>query len=235
MEGAKFHKQMDLASLDRSGEFEWRIKPSGAMRVPVTIFGSEQLVRDMDEKVREQAKNVAGLPGIVKGSYVMPDGHWGYGFPIGGVAAFDADRGGIVSAGGVGFDISCGVRLLSTGLTAELVQERKHAIAEVLFRTVPAGVGSTGRVRLEHDEMDAMLRGGARWAVHRGFGTEADLLRTEENGCMPEAHPECVSARAKLRQRDEIGTLGSGNHYLEVQKVSHVFDTTVARAFGIAE
>jgi tRNA-splicing ligase RtcB len=159
---------MDLDLLIRRSECEWHIPPFGAMRVPGIIYGTEALVREMDAKVYEQVTNVATLPGIVKASHAMPDAHWGYGFPIGGVAAFDPDQGGIVSAGGVGFDISCGVRTLTTGLTTEDVEPVKERLADRLFQHVPAGVGSTGRLRLKPADMDAMLAGGARWAVGQG-------------------------------------------------------------------
>jgi tRNA-splicing ligase RtcB len=187
----------------------------------------------MDHKVYEQAVNVATLPGIVKASYAMPDAHWGYGFPIGGVAAFDPDEGGVISAGGVGFDISCGVRCLHTGLGRADVTAVQKDLANLLAYRIPAGVGSTGAIRLGPEEMDAMLAGGARWAVERGWGASADLERIEENGRMEGAAPECVSAQAKKRQRDEMGTLGSGNHYLEVQEVTAVYDAATAAAFGL--
>jgi tRNA-splicing ligase RtcB len=203
------------------------------MRVPGVIYGSEALVGDMDEKVREQVTNVAMLPGIQRASYAMPDAHWGYGFPIGGVAAFDSQEGGIVSAGGVGFDISCGVRTLRTGLTADHIEPIKRDLAHQLSRSVPAGVGSRGRIHLDEGELDAMLEGGARWAVQRGYGTERDLDRIEEHGCMAGANAAAVSARARRRQQDEMGTLGSGNHYLEVQRVAEIHDADVARAFGL--
>jgi tRNA-splicing ligase RtcB len=205
------------------------------MRVPAIIYGSEQLILDMDNKVYEQVTNVATLPGIVKASYAMPDAHWGYGFPIGGVAAFDPDLGGVVSAGGVGFDISCGVRTLRTGLRAEDVQPVKQQLADALFKKVPAGLGSTGRLHLTLTEMDDMLSGGAEWAVRMGYGLREDLERIEERGCMQGAKPGEVSSQAKNRQKDEVGTLGSGNHYLEVQQVVKVFDEKAARAFGIRE
>jgi tRNA-splicing ligase RtcB len=204
------------------------------MRVPGVIYASESLIRDMDEKVREQVSNVATLPGIQRASYAMPDAHWGYGFPIGGVAAFDPQQGGIVSAGGVGFDISCGVRTLRTGLTLDAIEPAKRELATALSRGVPAGVGSHGRIHLDAPELDAMLTGGARWAVERGYGVPADLAVIEEHGCMPDARPEWVSDRARRRQQDEMGTLGSGNHYLEVQHVAELFDAPVAAAFRIA-
>jgi tRNA-splicing ligase RtcB len=203
------------------------------MRVPGVIYASEALVRDMDEKVREQVSNVAMLPGIQRASYAMPDAHWGYGFPIGGVAAFDPDEGGVISAGGVGFDISCGVRTLRTGLTIDAVQPVKPQLAASLSRSVPAGVGSRGRVHLDEDGLNAMLAGGARWAVERGWGVAEDLEVIEEHGCMRDAHPEWVSWHAKRRQQDEMGTLGSGNHYLEVQRVAEIYDAAAAEAFGL--
>jgi len=224
---------MDLALLAQKDETEWWIEPHGGMRVPGIIYGSERLVRDMDHKVYEQVANVARLPGIVRASYAMPDAHWGYGFPIGGVAAFDPERHGVVSAGGVGFDISCGVRTLHTGLTTADVVPVKKALADALYRRVPAGVGSVGRIHLDDDGMTAMLRGGARWAVESGYGEPRDLERIEEQGCASGARPEEVSARARTRQRDEMGTLGSGNHYLEVQQVVTIFDPEVAEAFHL--
>jgi tRNA-splicing ligase RtcB len=175
------------------------------------------------------------LPGIVGASYAMPDAHWGYGFPIGGVAAFDPDAGGVISAGGVGFDISCGVRSLHTGLRLADIQAVKEKLADGLFREIPAGVGSTGTLHLDAREMDAMLMGGARWAVERGDGDTADLDRIEEHGCIDGALPSEVSERAKARQRDEMGTLGSGNHYLEIQHVASIYDGPIAAAFGLEE
>ncbi len=224
---------MDLALLQRESDFRWRIEPTGRMRVPGVIFGSESLLRGMDAKVYEQVSNVAMLPGIVEASYAMPDAHWGYGFPIGGVAAFDADAGGVVSAGGVGFDISCGVRTLHTGLQLADIEAVQERLADALYRSIPAGLGSTGVIRLTHGEMSAMLRGGARWAVAQGFGTESDLDRIEEGGCMRGADPEQVSEQAQKRQRDEMGSLGSGNHYLEVQLVTDVYAADIAAAFGL--
>jgi tRNA-splicing ligase RtcB len=226
---------MDTGLLTRRSECEWEIPRHGAMRVPAVIYASEALIRDMDHKVYEQAVNVATLPGIVDASYAMPDAHWGYGFPIGGVAAFDPDEGGVVSAGGVGFDISCGVRCLHTGLKKEDVMLVQRELAEALYHRIPAGLGSTGAIRLDEDETDAMLVGGAKWAVGRGWGTYEDLERTEEGGQMLHAKPGCVSERAKHRQRDEMGTLGSGNHYLEVQEVTAVYDAKIAGVFGLAQ
>ncbi len=224
---------MDTTLLIQQSAFEWWIAPFGKMRVPAVIYASEALIRDMDLKVYEQVTNVATLPGIVKASYAMPDAHWGYGFPIGGVAAFDPEQGGVISAGGVGFDISCAVRTLHTGLVRKDIQPLKERLADALFHKVPAGVGSRGQLRLNRTEMDAMLGGGARWAVERGYGTAADLERIEEHGCMQGADPAEVSDHAKKRQEEEVGTLGSGNHYLEVQEVTEVYNGRIAAAFGV--
>jgi tRNA-splicing ligase RtcB (3'-phosphate/5'-hydroxy nucleic acid ligase) len=224
---------MEAALLQRVSESEWRIDPQGKMRVPAVLFASEELIREMDAKVYEQIVNVASLPGIQKAAYAMPDAHWGYGFPIGGVAAFDPDEGGVVSAGGVGFDISCGVRTLLTGLKADDLPPVKHALADALYRHIPAGVGSKGLLNLSNQELDEMLAGGAQWALRQGYGTAADLERTEEQGTMAGAQPDAVSDFAKNRQRREMGTLGSGNHYLEVQHVVAIFDQPCAEAFGI--
>lgn len=225
---------MELKKLRQRGEYEWELPRAGRMRVPGVIYAARELVAAMDEKVAEQVANVAALPGIVAASYAMPDAHWGYGFPIGGVAAFDAAEGGVVSAGGVGFDISCGVRTLLTGLKADDLEREKRSLADVLFARIPAGVGSTGTLRLDARGMDAMLKGGARWAVQEGYGSAADLERIEERGCVAGADPGAVSEQAKKRQRDEMGTLGSGNHYLEVQAVAEIFDAAAARAYGLA-
>jgi tRNA-splicing ligase RtcB (3'-phosphate/5'-hydroxy nucleic acid ligase) len=225
---------MNLDALRRDGECRWVIDPTGAMRVPAVLFADEALLADMDDKVRQQLCNVASLPGIVDAAYAMPDAHWGYGFPIGGVAAFDAEEGGVVSAGGVGFDISCGVRTLLSPSTREDVAGVQQRLANELERAIPAGVGSTGRLRLSEAEMDAMLTGGARWAVSRGYGSTADLAHIEEDGCIGGADPQALSQRARDRQREEMGTLGSGNHYLEVQWVAEVIDAAAAAAFGLA-
>ena len=205
------------------------------MRVPAVIYADEALIQAMDEKVYEQLTNVATLPGIIEAAYAMPDAHWGYGFPIGGVAAFDPTAGGVVSAGGVGFDISCGVRTLHTGIRREDVEAVKPALAELLFARIPSGVGSTGPIHLNDRELDEMLAGGAAWAVSRGYGTAEDLERIEEHGCMADARPEAVSVKAKHRQRQEMGTLGSGNHYLEVQHIAQIFEPETAAVFGLRE
>jgi tRNA-splicing ligase RtcB (3'-phosphate/5'-hydroxy nucleic acid ligase) len=226
---------MDRSRLIRKAECEWELPHSGAMRVPGILYADEALIDGMDDKVAEQVANVATLPGIVKASFAMPDAHWGYGFPIGGVAAFDADDDGVVSAGGVGFDISCGVRSLRTGLAASQIERVKRELADILYAEIPAGVGSTGALRLSPGAMDAMLTGGARWAVEQGYGLDEDLERIEERGVAKGADPFAVSPAAKQRQRDQMGTLGSGNHYLEVQRVAQVHDRAIADAFGLRE
>src|SRR5512144_1161846 len=186
----------------------WQLEPTGEMRVPGRIFASRDLIDALDEKVREQLANVASLPGIVGASFAMPDAHWGYGFPIGGVAAFDPEQGGIVSAGGVGFDISCGVRTFTTGLKAAELGDRLETVAHDLYRTVPAGVGWGGAVKLTVPELDRALSGGAVWAVEKGWGEAEDLERIEEGGRMEGAEPSRVSRRAKERQLHEVGSLG---------------------------
>jgi tRNA-splicing ligase RtcB len=204
------------------------------MRVPVRVFASEKLLAEMDDKVFEQSANVATLPGIVDASLCMPDAHWGYGFPIGGVAAMDV-RSGVISPGGIGFDINCGMRLARTDLTWSEVQPKLRELVDLLAARVPAGVGCRGFVRIDREEFRTVLREGARWAVERGYGTPEDLARTEAGGCFAGADPDCVSERAIERGYRQIGTLGSGNHYLEVQ-VLHpqgIFDAKLARAFGL--
>jgi tRNA-splicing ligase RtcB len=224
---------MDMTMLRPAGPCRWELPAHGAMKVPVVVFADEALLAAMDDKALEQAVNVASLPGIVGASTMMPDAHWGYGFPIGGVAAFDADAGGVVSAGGVGFDVSCGVRCLHTGLRRGDVVAVQQRLADALFKHIPAGVGSTGAIRLNSSQMHDMLTGGAKWAVAQGWGSEADLDRIEERGQMLHAKPGAVSERARTRQREEMGTLGSGNHYLEVQEVTEIFDETIARTYGL--
>jgi tRNA-splicing ligase RtcB len=222
--------------LRRAGPASWEL-PAGwrpGMRVPVRVFGSEKLVREMDDQVFAQAAKVATLPGIVDASLCMPDAHWGYGFPIGGVAAIDP-RHGVISPGGIGFDINCGMRLLRTDLLWPELAPRLRELVDGLAARVPAGVGSQGFLRLSESEFGEVLTLGARWAVRAGFGSAEDLAHTEAGGCFAGADPECVSERALERGRAQLGTLGSGNHYLEVQ-VLHpegVFDAGLARAFGL--
>lgn len=224
---------MNLERLEQIDNYRWRIRPAGFMRVPGIIYGSGELVEQMDEKVYEQVSNVAALPGIVGASYAMPDAHWGYGFCIGGVAGFDPDAGGVISAGGVGFDIACGVRTLHTGLKYERVRGAIAELADCIFRHIPSGLGSTGNIRVGVKRMDALLMGGAKWCIENGYGIYEDLEYTESGGAVEGAEPRYVSEKAKKRQQDEMGTLGSGNHYLEIQRVSEVYDKKAAEAFGI--
>jgi tRNA-splicing ligase RtcB len=224
---------MDIRSLIKINDYCWDIPQTGDMQVPGRIFASEKLVSEMDEKVREQVRNVACLPGIQVASMAMPDAHWGYGFPIGGVAAFDPDEGGIISMGGVGFDISCGVRTMKTGLMKDQVLPRLERLVDQFYDRVPAGVGSEGLIRLNASQIDEMLLGGAEWAVKKGYGTKEDLSYLEQHGRVDGADPTRVSNTAKKRQEREMGTLGSGNHYLEVQSVDEVYDVQAAQAMGL--
>jgi tRNA-splicing ligase RtcB len=226
---------MNMHKLIKHARCHYRAEPWGDMRVPVDIFGDQALLRDMDEMVLQQAANVARLPGIVGRSLAMPDAHWGYGFPIGGGAAFDPEQDGVISGGGGGFDIACGVRTLRTGLVRDDILALRRELADLLARRIPAGVGSRGKIKLSPPAMDAMLCGGARWAVDQGYGTQADLACIEEHGCVPGAQARHVSDKAKKRQVDQVGTLGSGNHYLEVQCVDSILDARIAAAYGLAE
>ncbi|MDT8321342.1 MAG: RtcB family protein [Xanthomonadales bacterium] len=226
---------METSAFNKISDNRWEIAAVGPMRVPAVLHASESLIRDMDDKVREQLVNVATLPGIVGAAHAMPDAHWGYGFPIGGVAAFDPDQGGVISAGGVGFDISCGVRTHLTGLRRDEIRKVQDKLADALFRDVPVGLGSEGKISLDEAEMIRMLSGGAAWAVNRGYGEAPDLEHIEDRGRAIEADPSCVSEKARQRQRREMGTLGSGNHYLEIQQVVELFDEQTARHFGLVQ
>jgi tRNA-splicing ligase RtcB len=206
------------------------------MRVPVRICATPPLLRAMDDAVYQQATNVAKLPGIVGASYVMPDAHWGYGFPIGGVAAMDPQS-GVISPGGIGFDINCGMRLVRTNLTLAEVQPRLRELVDRLYERVPAGVGGRGFVNLSREEFAAVLREGAGWCVRNGLGTAADVQHTEDGGCFAGADPDAVSDRAIARGHQQLGTLGSGNHYLEIQvaRPQDVADPDLAARFGITQ
>jgi len=203
------------------------------MRVPVRIYArASMLDRLLADAAPEQAVNVACLPGIVRASLAMPDMHWGYGFPIGGVAAFDMDE-GVVSPGGVGYDINCGVRLMACSLKREDIQSRVQSLMTALFRAVPTGVGSSGAIRADRKALVRLAVEGARWSVAQGYGTEGDLAHVEEGGCMEGADPGTVSDKAWERGAGQVGTLGSGNHFLEVGYVSEVYDADLARPLGI--
>lgn len=222
--------------LRRVGSAVWELPADSrpGMRVPVRVYASKNLIESMEETVIDQAANVACLPGIVGYSFCMPDGHRGYGFPIGGVAAFDP-RHGVISPGGIGFDINCGMRLIATNLTEPQVREVLHQLVDRLFHAIPAGVGRTGLLTVTADEFREILRDGARWCIRHGYGTEEDAELTEDGGALAGADPEAVSDRAVERGLNQVGTLGSGNHYLEIQVVrpQNVFDAQVAAAFGI--
>src|SRR3989344_5809417 len=205
------------------------------MRVPVRIIASEKLLKEMDAGVFDQISNVATLPGIVNNAYCMPDGHWGYGFPIGGVAAFDVENGGVISPGGIGFDINCGMRLLTTNLTYDQVKPHLRELVENLFRAVPAGVGSEGALKLNKQQFREAIELGGEWCVENGYGWKEDLERTEENGRMKGADATKCSSKSIERGMNQVGTLGSGNHYLEIQvvKPENIFDEAAAKAMGI--
>lgn len=226
---------MERKWVQRQDEYRWRIERTGRMQVDGLIFASEQLIDGMDDMVARQVANVACLPGIVGCSYAMPDAHWGYGFCIGGVAAFDPQKGGVISAGGVGFDIACGIRTMHTGLNEKDFLPHCQRIADALFRHIPAGVGSTGKIALSVQRLDEVLAGGAVWAVQQGYGLPEDLRFIESGGRIAGADPSKVSDQAKKRQQQEMGTLGSGNHYLEIQKVEEIYDPQTARIFGLEE
>lgn len=212
----------------------WEIPAHGAMRVPARFYATPELMDlAFADNAPEQAMNVATLPGIVGASLAMPDMHWGYGFPIGGVAAFDPDQ-GIVSPGGVGYDINCGVRLMTAPMTMEAAAPRLRKLINGLYDNVPSGVGTGGGIHLDERELREVLTDGARWAVRKGYGTKEDLECIEERGRLPDADPDAVGPRAMQRGRDQIGTLGAGNHFLEVAYVDEVFDPVAAAAFGLA-
>ncbi|MFZ0242549.1 MAG: RtcB family protein [Desulfobacterales bacterium] len=223
---------MKLRQLD---PYRWQIPMTGAMRVPGIVYASAAMLKESDqEEPLKQVTNVATLPGILKASLAMPDMHWGYGFPIGGVAAFDWQT-GVVSPGGVGYDINCGVRLAATNLVEGDVRPKLDLLVNALFQNIPSGVGSQGSLQLSVPEEKKVLRNGSRWALQQGLGLNGDLEHTEDGGCLPDADPELVSARALERGRQQLGTLGSGNHFLEVGLVEELFDPIVAKAFGLFE
>jgi len=226
---------MPPIELKQISDVVWEIPKHGQMNVPARIYATPKLLKKMHEdRTFLQAKNVACLPGIYKFSIVLPDGHEGYGFPIGGVGAFDAEE-GVISPGGVGYDINCGVRLMTTGLNVEDVKPKLKELIDTIFRLVPSGLGSRRRdFRVTRSELDEVCRWGAKYIVeHFGLGFSEDLGHIEENGCYPGADPRVVSGRAKDRGLPQIGTLGSGNHFLEVQVVDKIFDERIAKAFGI--
>ncbi|MEE8636783.1 MAG: RtcB family protein [Dehalococcoidia bacterium] len=228
------HWQGQLVKVD---DYRWKIPEDykAGMRVPGLIYASKEMLESMcEEQTLEQVANVASLPGIVGYSFAMPDIHWGYGFPIGGVAAMDV-RDGVISPGGVGYDINCGVRLLSTNLNEPEVRPRIKELINELFANVPSGLGSEGKIKVGQKEMEQVMIEGARWAVKRGLGYEEDLDVTEENGCLAGADPRKISDRAAKRGMPQAGTLGSGNHFLEIQVVKEIFDSRISSIMGITQ
>ena len=222
-----------MAELKKINEFTWEIPKKGSMKVPGIIYASENLLKAIKgDLTLTQAANVACLKGIQKNSYTMPDAHQGYGFPIGGVAAFDMDE-GVISPGGVGYDINCGVRMLRTDMNVDDLLKKKDELLNELFKNVPAGVGKGGQTKLAKDILMEVLEKGPEWAVKEGYGTKEDLKRTEENGRMKDADTSKVSQKAISRGMPQLGTLGAGNHFLEMQKVDKIYDKEVAKAFGI--
>ena len=223
--------------IHKKDENRWEIEPTykAGMRVPGLIYTSESMLAQIwEDQAFEQVVNVSFLPGIVGHSLAMPDIHFGYGFPIGGVAATRV-KDGVVSPGGVGFDINCGVRLLRTNLSREEVKPYVEKLVYALYSNIPSGLGSEGKLRISDKELDKVLLKGAAWAVEKGFGQADDLICTEESGCLKNADPDKVSQRARKRGLPQIGTLGSGNHFLEIQAVDQIYDQEAARTMGILE
>jgi tRNA-splicing ligase RtcB len=236
-------KEIDVNSeiaIRQTERYVWEVAQHGEMRVPGRIYTDEHGIRDLAREVQQgkswnslkQVINVACLPGIQEASMAMADVHPGYGFPIGGVGAFDMQE-GVISVAGIGYDINCGVRTLRTNLERDDVEPQKKKLADVLYQTVPAGLGSKGDIRLTMKQMDELLVEGAGWVVQHGYGTEDDLVYVEERGCVAGADPATVSRKAKERQLPQIGSLGSGNHYIEVQWVDEISDATAAEAYGL--
>ncbi len=222
-------------NLKRIDDYRWEIPQTGGMRVPGMIYASEFLIEPViSDRAPEQVANVAQLPGIVGYSLAMPDIHWGYGFPIGGVAAFNMQE-GVISPGGVGYDINCGVRLMATRLSKEEVAPRIGKLITELSIAIPSGVGSTSEIRLSKKDEERVLLHGARWAVEKGYGTAQDLERIEEGGSIDGADPAKLSHRALVRGRPQMGTLGSGNHFVEVGYVEEIMDPEAAMVLGLEE
>ncbi len=221
---------MDLKQID---PYRWQVEPTGTMRVPGIVYSSRTLAQSLhQDEALKQVANVATLPGIVKASLAMPDMHWGYGFPIGGVAAFDWND-GVVSPGGVGYDINCGVRLAATDMHHSDIRGQVKDLVDGLYRGIPCGVGSTGSLKLSEKELRAVLTQGSQWAVKKGLGRPEDIDHTEDTGCLPGADTAVLSDRALGRGTRQLGTLGSGNHFLEVGVVDEIFDPDAADAFGL--
>ena len=222
-----------MPELKKISKNTYELPKTGNMNVPGIVYASEKLLNAIKkDKTLEQVKNVAMLPGILKASIALSDAHQGYGFPIGGVAAFDMDK-GIISPGGVGYDINCSVRILKTNLKKQDILKKQKEIVEALYRKIPSGVGRGSTFQISYKELDELLKSGAQYIVKKGFGFKEDYLHTEEEGCMKNANPDKVSERAKKRGIGQVGTLGAGNHFLEVQFVDDIFDKEIAKAFGL--
>ncbi|MEL9970257.1 MAG: RtcB family protein [Metallosphaera sp.] len=221
-------------SLKRVDSFEWRIEKNGCMKVPATVFADDVLIEKMKQDMTlKQASNVACLPGVQESVYVLPDGHQGYGFPIGGIAATSIDEEGVVSPGGIGYDINCGVRLLRTNLDYHEVKPKLVDLIEEIYNSVPSGVGSESKVKLSSQELDNLLQEGVRWTIDKGYGWKDDMNNIEQNGSWELADPTKVSQVAKQRGASQLGTLGAGNHFLEVQVVDKIYDERIAKALGV--
>ncbi len=224
---------MSNEKVKKLSENIYQIDKSGKMNVPVVVYASDKLLKDMlKDKCIEQAKNVAMLPGIQKHSIALMDSHQGYGFPIGGVAAFSMEE-GIISPGGVGYDISCSVRLLKTNLTKKDIEMKRDQISKSLFKEIPSGIGKGTKTRINKEDLKEIMKKGAKWAVDKGYGEKDDYLYSEENACMVEADPEFVSDKALSRGVNQLGSIGSGNHFLEIQYVDNIFDSEVSKVFGL--
>jgi len=222
-----------MVEIKKISENIYEIPKHGKMLVPSIILASEKLIDKIKEdKTLEQAKNISMLPGIVEKSITMPDAHQGYGFPIGGVAAFDLKK-GIISPGGVGYDINCGVRLLRTNLTKKEFLKKREEVLNELYKNIPSGLGKGGELKISDKDMNDILENGAEWALKNGYATKKDLERTEDKGCIKNADAKKVSQKARARGRNQLGTLGSGNHFLEVQYVDTIFDEKSAKVFGL--
>ncbi|MBR9678357.1 MAG: RtcB family protein [Nanoarchaeota archaeon] len=222
--------------IQKINDYEWKIPKTGGMNAPGVVFASKKILdKMMQDNTLQQVQNVAHLPGILKHSIVLPDGHWGYGFPIGGVAAFDAKQ-GLISPGGVGFDINCGVRLVRTNLQKKDVDAKKiKELIDTMFTNIPSGLGSKGKIRVNRDELDEVLSNGVQWAVNKGYGWKTDAKHIESDGCLKNNDPSKVSDRAKTRGMPQLGSLGAGNHFVEIEYVQKIENPEVAEAFGLKE
>ncbi len=223
-----------MEELRKIDEFTWKVEKSGRMKVPVYIFATERLIQKMrQDRTIWQAKNVASIQGVQKAVFVMPDGHEGYGMPIGGVAAFEYSENGIIGPGMIGYDINCGVRVIRTDFLFEDIKGRIKQLADTIFKLVPSGVGSTGPLRLSEAELDRVLDEGCEYILERGMAWDEDLKHCEEGGRMESADSSKVSSKAKRRGRPQLGTLGAGNHFLEIQRVQEIYDLKIAEKLGI--